>query len=199
GEVCCAGSRLFVHKDRFDRMVAEIAERAAELRQGPGVNPMTQMGPLISRAHLERVLGYIQRGREEGAELLTGGEPNPEAGPGFFVRPTVFVGNDTMTIAREEIFGPVLTVLPFEDLDEVVRRANDTPYGLAAGIWTRDIAKAIKVAHRLKAGTVWINGYNLLDATSPWGGFKQSGIGREMGSYALEHYTEVKSVWVNLD
>ncbi|MFS8640333.1 MAG: aldehyde dehydrogenase family protein [Symbiobacteriaceae bacterium] len=198
GEVCCAGSRLFVHKDRFDRMVAEIAERAAELRQGPGVHPMTQMGPLISRAHMERVLGYIERGRAEGAELVTGGEPNREAGPGFFVRPTVFVGTDTMTIAREEIFGPVLTVLPFEDLDEVVRRANDTPYGLAAGIWTRDIAKAIKVAHRLKAGTVWINGYNLLDATSPWGGFKQSGIGREMGSYALEHYTEVKSVWVNL-
>ena len=198
GEVCCAGSRLFVHKEHFDRMVQAIADRASRLRQGPGIHPMTQMGPLISRTHMERVLGYIERGREEGAELLVGGEPNPEAGPGYFVKPTVFVGRDDMTIAREEIFGPVLTVLPFESLDEVVRRANDTPYGLAAGIWTRDVAKAIKVAHRLKAGTVWINGYNLLDATSPWGGFKQSGIGREMGRYALEHYTEVKSVWVNL-
>ncbi|ADU51624.1 aldehyde dehydrogenase (acceptor) [Thermaerobacter marianensis DSM 12885] len=198
GEVCCAGSRLFVHKEHFDRIVQDIADRASRLRQGPGIHPMTQMGPLISRSHLERVLSYIERGREEGAELLVGGEPNSEAGPGYFVKPTVFVGRDDMTIAREEIFGPVLTVLPFESLDEVVRRANDTPYGLAAGIWTRDVAKAIKVAHRLKAGTVWINGYNLLDATSPWGGFKQSGIGREMGRYALEHYTEVKSVWVNL-
>lgn len=198
GEVCCAGSRLFVPKQEFDRIVEAIADRAQKIRQGPGINPATQMGPLVSKAHMERVLRYIELGKQEGAELLTGGEPNPEAGPGYFVKPTVFVGRDEMTIAREEIFGPVLTVLPFEDLDEVVRRANATTYGLAAGVWTRDLRKAIKVAHALKAGTVWVNGYNLLDATSPWGGYKHSGLGRELGRYAMEHFTEVKSVWINL-
>lgn len=198
GEVCCAGSRLYIQKEQFDSTVSTIARQASQIQQGAGINPETQMGPLISQSHMERVLGYIERGKTEGAEVLTGGGRNRAAGAGYFVQPTVFVGQDSMSIAREEIFGPVLTVLPFEDLDDVIRRANETFYGLAAGVWTGDLKKAIKVAHALKAGTVWVNGYNLLDATSPWGGYKQSGVGREMGSYALETYTEVKSVWVNL-
>ncbi len=198
GEVCTAGSRVFIPKREFDRVVSALADRAGKVRQGPGISPKTQMGPLVSQTHMDRVLGYIETGRAEGAEVLSGGGRNDEAGSGYFVKPTVLVGTDEMSVAREEIFGPVLTALPFEDIDDVVRRANATPYGLAAGIWTSDIKKAIKVAHALKAGMVWINGYNMMDAASPWGGFKQSGIGREMGSYALDSYTEVKSVWVNL-
>ncbi len=199
GEVCSAGTRLFVPRKEYDRVVSDVADRAAQIIQGHGLDPSTQMGPLISRQQMDRVLGYIATGREEGAELLTGGGPNPEAGPGYFVKPTVLAGADAMRVVREEIFGPVLVALPFDSVDEVVRRANDSPYGLAAGIWTRDIKKALEVAHRLKAGMCWINGYNLLDPTSPWGGFKQSGIGREFGRYAMEAFTEVKSVWVNLD
>ncbi|NMP24851.1 aldehyde dehydrogenase family protein [Sulfobacillus harzensis] len=198
GEVCCAGSRLFVPKSQFERVVSDVARRAKVIHQGLGIDPSTEMGPLVSEAQMERVLHYIESGKREGAELVVGGERNYEAGGGYFVRPTIFAGTDNLTIAREEIFGPVLTALPYEDLDEVVRRANDTPYGLAAAVWTEDIRQGIKVAEKLKAGTVWINGYNLLDATSPWGGFKASGVGREMGSYALSHYTEVKSTWVNL-
>ncbi|RMF11975.1 MAG: aldehyde dehydrogenase family protein [Candidatus Dadabacteria bacterium] len=201
GEVCAAGSRLFVERSRFDELVDGIVGGAEKLkaRQGAGVDPATKIGPLVSKEHMDRVLGYIEKGRSEGAELLTGGGVNADAGSGFFVEPTVFVGKDELTIAREEIFGPVLTVLPFDDLDEVAERANRTTYGLAAGIWTSDLRRALKLAHRLEAGTVWINSYNMFDASSPWGGFKQSGIGREKGRYALEAYTEVKSVWVNLE
>ena len=199
GEVCCAGSRLFVPRAQFDSIVDMVGRRAHAIQQGVGIDPATEMGPLVSEIQLNRVMQYIETGHREGASLVTGGARNTEAGSGYFVEPTVFVGNDEMTIAREEIFGPVLVALPYEDLDEVVRRANATPYGLAAAVWTEDVRKGIKVAEKLKAGTVWINGYNLLDAVSPWGGFKASGIGREMGSYALQHYTEVKSTWVNLD
>ncbi|WP_246781810.1 aldehyde dehydrogenase family protein [Thermus oshimai] len=198
GEVCAAGSRLFVPKAKLDATLELLVEEARRIRQGHPLDPRTQMGPLVSKEHMERVLGYIEKGKEEGAELLLGGERNPEAGPGFFVQPTLFLAEDQHTIAREEIFGPVLTVLPYEDLEEAVRRANATRYGLAAGVWGQDLRRALKVAHRLQAGTVWVNGYLLLDATSPWGGYKESGLGREMGRYALEHYTEVKSVWVNL-
>lgn len=201
GEVCAAGSRLFVQKDQYSQVVDGIVAGAKKLAaaQGPGVVKTTRMGPLVSDVHMQRVLGYIDKGKSEGAELLTGGNRNEAAGPGYFVTPTVFAGNDKLTIAKEEIFGPVLTVLPFDDIEEVAQRANATEYGLAAGIWTKDIKKAIKLAHRLQAGTVWINAYNMFDVSSPWGGFKQSGIGREMGRYALEQYTEVKSVWVNLE
>jgi acyl-CoA reductase-like NAD-dependent aldehyde dehydrogenase len=196
GEVCAAGSRLYLHQDIYDKVLEKVVERARTIRQGPGVDLTTQMGPLISEKHRDRVWGYIQRGMEEGARVLAGAEQGE--GKGYFIRPTVLEGRDDMEVAREEIFGPVLTVLPFKDVSDVVKRANDTPYGLVAGVWSRDIAKAVRVAHSLKAGTVWVNGYNMIDATSPWGGFKQSGVGREMGPYALEHYTEVKSVWVNL-
>lgn len=198
GEVCCAGSRLFVPQASFDTVVERISQNARAILQGAGLNPASQMGPLISDTHMTRVMDYIECGREEGADLVTGGSRNSDAGPGYFVQPTIFVGNDSMRVAREEIFGPVLVALPYDDLDEMVRRANDTPYGLAAAVWTEDVRQGIKVAEQLKAGTVWVNGYNLLDATSPWGGFKSSGIGREMGRSALEHYTEVKSTWVNL-
>ncbi|MER3479115.1 MAG: betaine-aldehyde dehydrogenase [Meiothermus sp.] len=198
GEACAAGSRLFLPKSHFDQILSGLVERARHLEQGLGLDLGTQIGPLVSQAHMERVLGYIEKGKAEGAELVLGGERNPQAGSGYFVKPTIFVGRDEMTIAREEIFGPVLTALPFEDLDDLVRRANDSSYGLVASIWTRDLKQAIRVAHALKAGTVWINGFGLVDAASPWGGFKTSSLGREMGSYALEHYTEVKSVWVNL-
>lgn len=199
GEVCCAGSRLFLPRTQFDSIIDKVGRRAQAIQQGVGIDPATEMGALVSESQMNRVMQYIETGKSEGASLVTGGARNTEAGSGYFVQPTIFVGHDDMTIAREEIFGPVLVALPYEDLDEVVRRANATPYGLAAAVWTEDVRKGIKVAEKLKAGTVWINGYNLLDAASPWGGFKTSGVGREMGSYALQHYTEVKSTWVNLD
>ncbi|BBL93417.1 aldehyde dehydrogenase [Thermus thermophilus] len=197
GEVCAAGSRLFVPKQRLDEFLEGLTQAAKTIRQGHPLDPASQMGPLVSEEHRARVLYYIHKGIEEGAKLLLGGEPN-ETLPGFYVKPTLFLAEDRHTIAQEEIFGPVLTILPYETLEEAIQRANATRYGLAAGIWGEDLRRAIRVAHALQAGTVWVNGYLLLDATSPWGGYKESGLGREMGRYALEHYTETKSVWVNL-
>jgi aldehyde dehydrogenase (NAD+) len=157
----------------------------------------TEMGPLVSKKQQERVLDYIEKGKVEGARVAAGGEKAFDKG--YFVQPTIFADvTDDMTIAKEEIFGPVVCVLKFDTVDEVIERANNTPYGLAAGVWTENIKTGHKVANALKAGTVWINDYNLEDAAAPFGGYKQSGIGREMGSYALDNYTEVKSVWVNL-
>jgi acyl-CoA reductase-like NAD-dependent aldehyde dehydrogenase len=149
-------------------------------------------------AHRDRVMGFIDRAKRDGSEILTGGSRNTALGDGFFVQPTVFMAKDESEIAKEEVFGPVLTVLSYENTNDLLARANASQYGLGAGIWTSDIKQGIRFAHALKAGSVWINGYGMLDAALPWGGFKQSGIGREMGSYALETYTEVKSVWVNL-
>lgn len=201
GQVCCAGSRLFVHKKVYDNVLADMSSFAAKMKQGPGLDESTEIGPLVSSEQFERVSGYLQKGRDEGAIALTGGSPIDAAG--YFVPPTIFADvNDRMTIAREEIFGPVVAAMPFDDeaqVADVIRRANDTEYGLAAGVWTTDIRKAHKVAHALEAGTVWVNCYNALDAAVPFGGYKQSGYGREMGSYALDLYTNVKSVWVNLD
>lgn len=195
GQVCCAGSRVFIQKKHYDNVVADMVSYAKKIKQGAGILPDTEMGPLVSDEQQNRVLGYIEKGIEEGAELLTGGNKPREEG--YFVAPTIFAKvDDDMTIAQEEIFGPVISAMPFEDLDELIERANKTIYGLAAGVWTRDVAKAHYIASKLKAGTVWINCYNAFDAASPFGGYKQSGIGREMGSYALENYTEVKSVWV---
>lgn len=197
GQVCSAGSRVFIQKKHFDNVVADMASHAKSIKQGSGLDKDTQMGPLVSAEQQNRVLNYIEKGINEGAELLTGGQQPREEG--FFVEPTIFADvKDDMTIAKEEIFGPVIAALPFEDLDELIDRANNTEYGLAAGLWTQDVAKAHYVANRLRAGTVWVNCYNAFDAASPFGGFKQSGLGREMGSYALNNYTEVKSVWISL-
>jgi acyl-CoA reductase-like NAD-dependent aldehyde dehydrogenase len=197
GQVCCAGSRLYIQKKSFDNVVADLVSHAKKIKQGPGLDPSTTMGPLVSQEQHNRVLSYIQKGKDEGAELLSGGSVPFDKG--YFVEPTIFADvDDKMTIAKEEIFGPVVAAMPFDDLDDVIARANDSEYGLAAGLWTENLKTAHYVSNKLRAGTVWVNCYNAFDAASPFGGYKQSGIGREMGSYALNNYTEVKSVWVNL-
>ncbi|GMA51371.1 aldehyde dehydrogenase [Alicyclobacillus contaminans] len=197
GQVCCAGSRLFIQKKVYDNVVADLADLAKKVKQGPGLDESTEMGPLVSDEQQARVLRYIEAGRQEGAQVVVGGASVFDKG--YFVAPTIFADvKDEMTIAREEIFGPVVAAMPFEDLDDVIRRANDSDYGLAAGLWTENLRSAHYVASKLKAGTVWVNCYNAFDAAAPFGGYKQSGIGREMGSYALNNYTEVKDVWINL-
>lgn len=197
GQVCCAGSRVYIPKKSYDNVVSDLADLARNIKQGEGLDPQTEMGPLVSKSQQNVVSGYIEKGREEGADLITGGRQSEK---GFFVEPTIFTNvQDSMTIAREEIFGPVVVAIPFDDLDDVIARANNSNYGLAAGIWTRDLKSAHYVASKLKAGTVWVNCYNVFDAAAPFGGYKESGLGREMGSYALNNYTEVKDVWINLD
>ncbi|GGB42234.1 aldehyde dehydrogenase [Lentibacillus populi] len=197
GQNCSAGSRVYVHRKHYDYVVEELAKRAEAVKLGNGLDSETDMGPLVSKEQFDRVLNYIKIGKEEGARLVAGGEKVFDKG--YFVKPTVFADvNDDMTIAREEIFGPVVTVHPFDTTEEVVRRANDSIYGLAAGVWTENIKTGHQVAHRLKAGTVWINDYNQENPAAAFGGYKQSGIGREMGNYALDNYTEIKMVWVNL-
>lgn len=196
GQVCCAGSRLYIQKKSFDNVVADLVTHSKKVKQGEGLNHDTEMGPLVSKEQQERVIGYINKGKNEGAELLTGGSYSEK---GYFVEPTIFADvDDKMTIAKEEIFGPVVAAMPFEDLDEVIERANDSNYGLAAGLWTENLKSAHYVANRIKAGTVWVNCYNAFDAAAPFGGYKESGLGREMGSYALNNYSEVKTVWINL-
>ncbi|TKH99866.1 aldehyde dehydrogenase DhaS, partial [Bacillus cereus] len=198
GQVCSAGSRLFVPKKMYDNVMADLVLYSKKLNQGVGLNPETTIGPLVSEEQQKRVMGYIEKGIEEGAEVLCGGS-NP-FNQGYFVSPTVFADvNDEMTIAKEEIFGPVISAIPFNDIDEVIERANKSQFGLAAGVWTENVKTAHYVASKVRAGTVWVNCYNVFDAASPFGGFKQSGLGREMGSYALNNYTEVKSVWLNLN
>ncbi|MBD2181327.1 aldehyde dehydrogenase family protein [Planktothrix sp. FACHB-1355] len=197
GQCCCAGSRLYVEQSIFDRVVEGVAEQGKKIKVGPGLDPTTQMGPLVSDEQLDRVCGYLQSGLSEGATAVIGGQRIGDKG--YFVEPTVLVNTkQTMKVVQEEIFGPVVTVLPFQEIDELVSIANDSIYGLAAGIWTKDIAKAHNIASKLRAGTVWINCYNIFDAALPFGGYKQSGWGREMGREVLENYTEVKSVCVKL-
>jgi acyl-CoA reductase-like NAD-dependent aldehyde dehydrogenase len=199
GEVCAAGSRILVERAIYDDVVEALAERAAGMTPGDPMEKSTRLGAIVSETQLERILGYIEAGKREGARLVAGG--NRIDRPGNFVEATVFadVTND-MTIAREEIFGPVAAVIPFENVDDALRIANDTMYGLASGVWTRDIGKAHRVAGALQAGTVWINGYNGYDPGSPFGGYKDSGYGRDLGvDAAIEKYTQVKSVWVALD
>jgi phenylacetaldehyde dehydrogenase len=193
GQCCCAGSRLYVEHEIFDKVVDGVSAKAAKIRVGPGLEKTTDMGPLVSEEQLNRVCGYLESGFADGAKAVVGG--SREGDKGYFVKPTVLVNtNDNMKVVQEEIFGPVVTAIPFKDPNEVVAKANDTAYGLAAGIWTRDIQKAHRLAAELRAGTVWINCYNIFDAALPFGGYKQSGWGREMGHDAIELYTEVKAV-----
>ncbi len=194
GQCCCAGSRLMVQDKIFDKVVEGVAEQAKKIKLGPGLDPSTQMGPLVSTIQLERVTGFLESGFKDGAKAVVGGKRR--SGPGYFVEPTVLVNTrPDMKVYKEEIFGPVVTAMPFKNVDdELIARANDTVYGLAAGIWTKDVGKAHALAARLHAGTVWINCYNIFDAALPFGGYKQSGWGREMGHEVLESYTETKAV-----
>jgi phenylacetaldehyde dehydrogenase len=193
GQCCVAGSRLFVQESRFDEVVDGVSEIAKSIKLGPGMDESTQMGPLVSHEQLARVTGYLDAGKTDGATALTGGSRHGEAG--YFVEPTVITNTTPeMSIVREEIFGPVVVAAPFQSLDQIAAVANDTDYGLGAGIWTKDISKAHALAKKIRAGTVWINCYNVFDASLPFGGYKQSGWGREMGHEVLEAYTEVKAV-----
>ena len=201
GEVCAAGSRLLVEKSIKDEFIDKVAARARKMTPGDPMDPKTRLGAISSQKQLETDLRYIQIAKQEGATLVAGGErADIGTGKGFFLQPTVFAGvTPEMTIARDEIFGPVLAMIEFADTEEAIARANHSTYGLAAAVWTRDIKKAHRVARRLQAGTVWINTYNNYDTAAPFGGYKQSGFGRELSVHALEHYTQVKSVWVDLN
>ena len=197
GQSCCAGSRVFVQRSIYKRFVDKSAARARRRVVGDPADAATELGPVVDRAQFDRVMDYIQAGREQRAELSSGGERVGDCG--YFIQPTVFAEvEDHMTIAQEEIFGPVMSILPFDGVDEVIARANATHYGLAGAVWTRDMKRALQVANGLRAGTVWVNCYNVIDIRSPFGGFKQSGIGRELGEYGLQQYTQVKSVIAEL-
>ena len=197
GQVCCAGSRLYVEKEIFDQVVDGVAERAKKIRVRPGTDPESDMGPLVSQEQLERVSKYLQTGLSEGATAVTGGKRLGNSG--YFVEPTVLTNvSDDATCMREEIFGPVVSAVPFREPEELMTRANDSVYGLAAGIWTSDVSKAHRVASQLHAGTVWINCFNIFDAGLPFGGYKQSGWGREMGHDAIEMYLQKKAVCIRV-
>ena len=202
GQVCCAGSRLFLHEDVKDEFLSRFSEKAKGIKVGDPMDASTQMGPQVSEEQLNRIKGYVDIAREEGASVVAGGCPPQLEGDfqkGYFFQPTIFGEvKNTMRVAQEEIFGPVTSVITFKDEDDLVRQANDTIYGLSAGIWTKDLTRAHRFAKAIKAGVVWINTFNMFNAASPFGGYKQSGYGREMGRHALELYTQVKSVWVDL-
>ena len=198
GQCCCAGSRLLVDQKIFDQVVEGVSDNAQKIKLGSGLDPDTEMGPLVSTTQLDRVSGYLESGFSEGARASVGGHVLDHEG--YFVEPTVLVDtNPEMKVVKEEIFGPVVTAMPFKSLDEdLIDQANNTIYGLAAGIWTKDVSNAHKVASQLKAGSVWVNCFNIFDAALPFGGYKQSGWGREMGEAVLENYTETKAVTIQL-
>jgi betaine-aldehyde dehydrogenase len=202
GQVCCAGSRLFVEESVKDEFLDKLSEKAGKIAVGDPMDKTTQMGPQVSEEQLNRIKGYVDVARDEGATVLAGGQPPQLEGAfkkGYFFSPTIFSEvKNSMRVAQEEIFGPVVSVISFADEDDLIKQANDTIYGLSAGIWTRDITRAHRFAKEIKAGVVWINTYNMFNAASPFGGYKQSGYGREMGRHALDLYTQVKSVWVDL-
>jgi phenylacetaldehyde dehydrogenase len=193
GQCCCAGSRLFIHDKVYDQVLDGIARIAGSIQLGEGLDPATQMGPLVSREQLDRVCSYVKSGVDAGARVVAGGKSLGRSG--YFMQPTILADTRSdMKVVREEIFGPVVVALRFHDQEDLLRQANDSEYGLAAGIWTRDVKKAHQVSARLRAGTTWINCYNIFDAAMPFGGYKQSGWGREMGEEALNLYLETKSV-----
>lgn len=195
GQVCCAGSRLYAHKKIFDRVVADLADQANALKIGHGLDSSNQIGPLVSREQMDRVCGYIDIGREEGAEVVAGGGRASDVG--YFVKPTVLSRvNQKSRVVQEEIFGPVIVAMPYDDLDQVAAWANDTPYGLGASIWSNDLSRVHRLIPKIKAGTVWVNCHNLLDPAMPFGGYKQSGFGKEMGRAALDGYLEQKAVYL---
>ena len=198
GEVCCAGSRLFVEESVHDVLLEKLLGRVKKLTVGDPLDKNTRMGPIVAKAQLEKVQSYIEAGKREGATLVCGGD-RPNLPKGYYLNPTIFDGvSNEMKIAREEIFGPVLATIPFRTPEEAIQKGNDTIYGLSAAVWTRDVKKAHRVARSLRAGTVWVNTYNMFDATAPFGGYKQSGYGRELGKEALDLYTQVKTIWVDL-
>ncbi|MDQ3964722.1 MAG: aldehyde dehydrogenase family protein [Actinomycetota bacterium] len=199
GQVCTAGTRILVEKKVHDDFVGSMVEATKSMKLGPALEEGVGMGPVVSQEQLDRVTGYIDIGKSEGAEVAIGGERATDLGDGYFVQPTIFTGvSNSMKIAQEEIFGPVTAVIPVDDVDDAIRIANDTIYGLASAVWTNDLSKAHKVAKGIKAGTVWINTYGNFDPSISYGGFKQSGFGRDLGPHAMEAYTEMKSVWVSL-
>ena len=198
GQCCCAGSRVFAQEQVYDQFVERLAEKVKGRKLGDPFDPATQQGPQVDKAQYDKIMSYIEHGKSQGARCVTGGERHGDKG--FYITPTVFADvQDDMAIARDEIFGPVMSVVKFSDTEEVIERANTTDYGLAAAVWTRDIGKAHAIANRVRAGTIWVNCYDVFDAAAPFGGFKRSGIGRELGEKALDNYTELKTVTVALD
>ncbi len=199
GQVCCAGSRLFLEKSVHDEFMTKLLDRVGKMRQGSGLDEKTHIGPQVSKEQQERVLSYVDIAKKEGAKLACGGEQPEDLKKGYFVKPTIFtnVKND-MRIAQEEVFGPVLAVIPFEGMDDVADQANKVRFGLSGAVWTRDVKKAHKFASHIKAGTIWVNCYNVFDPAVPFGGYKMSGYGRELGKHSIELYSNIKSVWVNM-
>jgi phenylacetaldehyde dehydrogenase len=197
GQVCAASSLLYVHRSLFDQVVHDVARRAEAMRIGSGFDASSELGPVVSRRHFDRVMGFLDGARSEGATALTGGKRARDAG--CFIQPTVLVDvNPTMQVVREEVFGPVLAAMPFDDVEDVIRQTNDSPYGLTASVWSNDLSAVHRIVPRLKAGTVWVNTHNMLDANLPFGGYKQSGFGRDLGRAAVESYTELKSVCMSV-
>ncbi len=197
GQVCCAGSRLYVHKKHFENVVADISDIANGITLGHGLDPSSQMGPLVSAKQYDRVNGYIEQGRQDGATITAGGGVADR--PGYFVKPTVMVDlEQNSKLVQEEIFGPVLVARPFDDIEEVIKAANDSPYGLGASIWSNNLSQVHRMIPRIKSGSVWVNCHTALDSALPFGGYKQSGLGREMGAAVIEHYTELKSVLIHI-